>query len=368
MANLKTIYPLLTKLYYFLQVPLFNRFAFPPLQAFFDITYRCNLRCNMCHSLSLIEGSTSPENLRKELTFEQIKKIINRLPKKILITFTGGEPFLRKDIIDILSFAGKNHKCHVISNGTLISQETANSLIELRSRSLISPGLIMIGFSLEGPEGIHDEIAAKKGSFQKTISAIKMLQDLKRKARSSYPMIHVTTVLTSKNVSHLDFIYSLVKDLKLDYYNLVLENTSEFIRSQQNSNYSHLYESPPPPARIEPAILNSQLDKLERLASSNSSPAIRYSPVKINRQEIIKHFSEGLDPKNYRCYAPWTKIGFSAYGDVFCCPHVKVGNAVENNYDTLWNSPSYKSFRDKLKKEKSFPGCSGCCQSEYCGK
>ncbi len=368
MININSLYLSLTKLYYFFQAPLFNKFALPPLQAFFDVTYRCNLRCNMCHSLSLIEDSAAPDNNKKELTAEQIIKIIRQLPRNTLITFTGGEPFLRKDMVDILTSTCKNYKCHIITNGTLIDEETANSLIELRVRSLITPGLMMIGVSLEGPEEIHDEIAVKKGSFQKTISAIKLIQKKKEQLRSRYPMIHLTTVITSRSVPHLNFIYSLAKDLRLDYCNFVLENTSVFSRDHQVNNFSPLYQSPISPSKIDPELLRSQLERLEGFASHNSTPKIRFSPVKISHREIVRYYSTGLNPKDYRCYAPWVKIGFSAFGDVICCPHIKIGNTLESKYDTLWNSLPYKTFRKKLKKEKSFPGCLGCCYSEYVGR
>ena len=368
MINVDSVYLSLTKLYSFLQTPLFNKFALPPLQAFFDVSYRCNLRCNMCHSLSLIEDSVATENNKKELTSEQIIKIIRQLPRNTLITFTGGEPFLRKDMVDILTSACKSYKCHIITNGTLVDEKTAYSLVELRSRSLIATGLMMVGVSLEGPEEIHDEIVAKKGSFQKAISAIELIQKQKEHLRSRYPMIHLTTVITSKSAPHLNFIYSLAKNLKLDYCNFVLENKSVFSRERQTNNFSSLYKSPFSPSKINEELLRSQLDCLEGLASNNVAPRIRFSPVKISYREIVRHYSTGLDPKDYRCYVPWNKIGFSAFGDVICCPHMKIGNTIENNYDTLWNSLPYKTFREKLKKEKSFPCCSGCCYSEYVGR
>ena len=322
----------------------------------------------MCHSLSLIEDSVAPDNKNKELTSEQIIKIIRQLPRNTLITFTGGEPFLREDMIGILTSACKGYKCHIITNGTLVDERTVYSLLELRSRSLITPGLMMVGISIEGPEEVHDEIVAKKGSFQKAISVIKLIQKQKEHLRSRYPMIHLTTVITSKSAPHLNFIYSLAKDLKLDYCNFVLENTSVFSRDRQINNFSPLYQSPSSSSKVDQELLRTQLDCLEGLASNNATPRIRFSPVKISHREIIRHYSTGLDPKDYKCYAPWSKIGFSAFGDVICCPHIKIGNAVENNYDTLWNSLPYKTFREKLKKEKSFPCCSGCCHSEYVGR
>lgn len=368
MLDLDLIYRLLTKFYYYFQVSFLNGHALPPLHAFFEVTYRCNLRCSMCHSLSLVEGTDHADKKREELSSEQLIKILRKLPRKALVTFTGGEPFSRLDMISILSAACQSNKCHLITNGTMINEEIAKSLVELRAQSFLSSGLIMIGISLEGPEEIHDEIVQKKDSFQKTISAIKLIQDMKKKAHSDYPLIHLTTVITNKNAQHLSFIYSLAKDLNLDYCNFVLEYLAHFSRNYDSNSYDALYQVPKPPAKIEPSLLNSQLEILENLSMSANAPRLRFSPRGINRKEIVRHYSTGLNYKDYRCFVPWTSIGFSAFGDVFCCPHVRIGNTLENNYNTLWNSVSYKQFRKKLQREKTFPYCVGCCQSEHIGQ
>lgn len=368
MLNFDRINLYLTKLYYYIQVPFLNRYALPPFQAFIDVTYRCNLRCDMCHSLALIECSNTSENKNKELTFDQVVDIANLFSRNTLISFTGGEPFLREDMTDILTAAGKRHKCHVITNGTLVNEKIATSLMGLRCRSILSPGLFMIGFSIEGPEEIHDEIVVKKGAFQKAISAIKFIQEQKKKLNTPYPMIHLTAVITKRNAACLDFVYSLSKDMGLDFCNFVLENRSEFSRSHEVNDFSELYQSPPEPSKIDPGLLRSQLDKLEKFSAENSRPKIRFSPGRISKEEIIKYYSTGLDHRDYRCFAPWAKIGFSAFGDVYGCPHIKIGNVLGNDHDSLWNSPPYKTFRDKLKKEKSFPRCPACCMSEYVGR
>ena len=64
--------------------------AFPPAHVFFEVTYRCNLRCDMCHFLEIIEDTENNKTYKKELSTEQIKHAIRSLPRSTLITFTGG--------------------------------------------------------------------------------------------------------------------------------------------------------------------------------------------------------------------------------------------------------------------------------------
>ena len=94
---------------------------------------------------------------------------------------------------------------------------------------------------------------------------------------------------------------------------------------------------------------------------------LRYSPNGITLDEIVRYYSNQSDYRDYRCFSPWSKIGVSAYGDVFSCPHYRIGNILEDNISTCWNSDTHGHFRQILKKERIFPGCLGCCQSEYIG-
>ncbi|MBL4665381.1 MAG: SPASM domain-containing protein, partial [Nitrospinaceae bacterium] len=85
-------------------------------------------------------------------------------------------------------------------------------------------------------------------------------------------------------------------------------------------------------------------------------------------EEIVRYYSNKSSYKDYRCFIPWAKVAFSAYGDVFSCPHYRVGNLNDSSELTAWNSDRIKGFREKLKSEGIFPGCLGCCQSEYIGR
>ena len=112
MANLFTFQNLqkvLPRLYSFLPYYLDPSRAFPPAHVFFEVTYRCNLRCDMCHFLEIIEDTENNQTYKKELTTEQIKHAIQSLPRSTLITFTGGEAFMKADFMDILEYLSLIH-------------------------------------------------------------------------------------------------------------------------------------------------------------------------------------------------------------------------------------------------------------------
>ena len=128
-----------------------------PKNVVFELLYHCNLSCKMCYlRLEEVQRHLKPKKILDTL---EVKKIIDKIPKFVSISFTGGEPFLRKDIFEILSYAAAKHRVGVISNLILLNKAEAEKLLTLNLNSLM--------FSLDGDEKHNDKIR-EKGNFQKT--------------------------------------------------------------------------------------------------------------------------------------------------------------------------------------------------------
>ncbi len=133
--------------------------AYPVLSEI-AVTYRCNLKCDFCYV---------GERKTKELNTNDWKKILYKIyyeARVPSVSFTGGEPLLRNDIIKLVEYAnGIGLWTNLITNGTLLGSSLA--------KTLKSAGLKSAQISLEGPQSaIHDNITGIPGSFQKTISGI----------------------------------------------------------------------------------------------------------------------------------------------------------------------------------------------------
>jgi radical SAM protein with 4Fe4S-binding SPASM domain len=134
------------------------------------VTERCNLKCRHCY-----QNEALPELTRVQIC-DGISNICGAIESWIeeyeidispFIHFTGGEPFIRKDIFQITRHAQNlGLSVSFMSNGTLITDEIARQLKE--------NGISDIQVSLDGLEEVHDSIRGK-GSFQRTVRGIKML-------------------------------------------------------------------------------------------------------------------------------------------------------------------------------------------------
>lgn len=129
----------------------------------FELTYKCSEKCKHCYVVD--------EN-KKELTTKEVKKVLDQLKEEgvFFITFTGGDPFCRKDFIEILQYASsKEFVIDIFTNGQQIKHKDIIDMIPLN--------INCVHFSLYGAESlIHDEITRVSGSFDKTIESIKNLK------------------------------------------------------------------------------------------------------------------------------------------------------------------------------------------------
>jgi len=146
-----------------------------PLEFFIQLhlTERCNLKCKHCYQT---------EDRPAEMSSYEIAALINEVSDMLAdwretydmdlsssFTVTGGEPFLRQDFFGILEeLRNSGFNTYILSNGTLISRESAGRLAAL--------GVKGVQISIEGPEDVHDNIRGR-GSFSSSLKGIRNVLD-----------------------------------------------------------------------------------------------------------------------------------------------------------------------------------------------
>ncbi|MGO9307824.1 MAG: radical SAM protein [Spirochaetia bacterium] len=134
----------------------------PPLSnVVISVTERCNLACEGCWAAEY--------DKRDDLPYSLLERVIRELAemRTNIVTFTGGEPFMRRDIVDLMA-AHPEAVFQVYTNGTLITEQLADRLQEL--------GNVIPLLSINGFEEANDAIRGK-GNFRAVVRAMELLKD-----------------------------------------------------------------------------------------------------------------------------------------------------------------------------------------------
>ncbi len=171
-----------------------------------NVTQTCNLKCIHCYAHA-VERSH-----RKELTYEQGISLIDDLADfgVPVLLFSGGEPLMRSELVDLASYAVKKGIRAVIStNGTLITPEKAKELKQI--------GLSYVGVSLDGMEAVNDRFRGKKGAFKEALAGIRNCQRVGLK-------VGLRFTINKLNINEISNIFDLLEENhipRICFYHLV---------------------------------------------------------------------------------------------------------------------------------------------------
>jgi radical SAM protein with 4Fe4S-binding SPASM domain len=150
-----------------------------PLTVIFELTRRCNLRCRHCYI-------DQDEKRKPELSTAAVKRILRELAAAgtLNLVFTGGEIFLRRDLLELCRYArGFQFNLVLFTNGTLLTRRAAQRLAAL--------GINDVEVSLYGREQVHESITREPGSFERTTQAVSLLTSAGIKATVKSPLMRL---------------------------------------------------------------------------------------------------------------------------------------------------------------------------------
>ncbi|MFA6217643.1 MAG: radical SAM protein [Candidatus Omnitrophota bacterium] len=171
-----------------------------PHWIFVSLTHRCNYSCQMCGVSKILR--------EHELDFGLLQKVFKEIAgwdSDCVMVFTGGEPFLRKDIFEIIACAvSLGIKTELVSNGSQIIDRAI-------ARKIIRSGLSNIAISLDGASAkVHDGIRGVPGAFEMALDALGFLSE-EKKLYPCGPQISVWTTIMKENVFELSQIIPVTR-------------------------------------------------------------------------------------------------------------------------------------------------------------
>lgn len=294
-----------------------NKFFIPaPTDMCIIVTYRCPMRCSMCNIWNYPTGKA------QEITPEEIK----RLPNVKFINITGGEPFVREDLNEIVKICFTKAPRVVISTSGWYEER----IIELAEKF----PRIGIRISMEGLSEKNDELRGKKGGFDKGLRTLLTLKDMKIKD------IGFGCTVSNNNSADMLALYRLSNALGMEFA------TAAF----HNSYYFHKYDN-----RItNKDEVCGNFEKLVNLQLKEHHP----------KSWFRAYFNMGLinyiegNKRLLPCEAGLVNFFVEPCGDIYPCNGLeetywmeKMGNIRETpDFQNIWHSEQARKVREMVHK------------------
>jgi len=312
-----------------------------------NMTRRCNLRCVHCYAKALDERG------KDAISTEQGKALIDDLAAygAPVMLFSGGEPLVREDLVELAKHAtSKGMRAVISTNGTLITKQKARELKEV--------GLSYVGISLDGGEAVHDTFRAVPGSFRKALEGIANCQAEGLK-------VGLRFTVNKRNVAEVPVLFDLVRDLEVPricFYHLVYSGRgSELIEEDLDHAETR-------------ALLDMIMDRTRELFDAGKPKEVltvdnhadgpyiwmrlkREDPVRAAEVFELLQYNEGNSSGRGIGCISWDG---QVHPDQFWRNH-SFGNVLERPFSQIWDDPDIELLQ-KLKDKKPHIGgrCARC--------
>jgi len=364
LISLSRLYEGAQRLYSAVPYRLFKGgYAFPPWHYYVEITRRCNLRCKMCQYIDWLEKASPQEQQEGELSTEEWRGVIDQMHRFSLVTFTGGEPFVRKDFLELLAYAGARLRTHFISNTTMLNEERAQAVVDLAPKRLGGRGCNFAGTSIEGPGEVHDAIRRLDHAYERSMTGVRTLCRLRDAAGKQCPKVHVTTVIQAENVAVLEQMPRLLKAEGVDVWNLVTETRMFDLPDLGEVDPKGFRKNQIAWPKIEREALAEALDNA--LTAANDVGLDVRLP-RMPREQLLDYYDGrgGIALAQFECRNAWNTMIIGRTGDFCSCWLRLAGNVREHSLKELWNNAVMREFRQACQKHLFVP-CPGCCFIEH---
>ena len=313
----------------------------------FALTYNCNSRCVMCSIWQ--KYKQQPGLAKKELTLHDIETLLAspHLTDLQGVSFTGGEPLLRKDFVEIAGLFINRYPNAIIGVATngLNPSLTIDKIKQVQDK--YNPKHFSVSLSLDGLNAKHDEIRGVPGAYKalnETIALLKSETDVN---------IGIDFTITPWNYRELLDVYRFTKEKNIKFLAGFAHNSGAYYGNTE----------------IEFDWSSSELDTIEadmrtivkdRISNESTFNKL-IDPYAFYLSDCVRHQTDGT--MHQRCYSGTHSLFLDPQGNVYPCIMLdrKLGNIKENGFDSIWTSSEASSIRDEIRSGKC--GCWVACEA-----
>ena len=313
-----------------------------------DVTRRCNLRCFGCPTHSpLVKDRKSFDPAAQDLDVDMFERLCRELQTMDTTTMAicgDGEPLLHPRVPDLIRLANDaGFRTVLLTNGTLLDEATARSLVENR--------LNQLRVSLWASSADEYELnypGTDPGFFDRVVSGLRRVSAVKAAQKTSLPIVTVHRVISRHNVHGTD-----------SFIDLALETGCNGV------SFSPLHTVF---GQLDSHGLSREEEELVRVKLLRAKKKLHSFDMEHNIDEAILRYKIGADfRQKFPCYIGWLNCRVKVDGTVRPCNACDwpAGNFRDQSFHEIWNGPAYQSFREELLLRDSAEA-SRRCDCTYC--
>lgn len=324
----------------------FKRVNFP-YKLNFCLTYKCNSKCLTCDIWKIKSVN--------ELTSGEIEQFFSRSNKFSWIDVTGGEVFMRKDIIEITQIILQSCKnlyhLHIPTNCivTDLTVGRIKKILSLKPR----PEKFTITISIDGPPELHDHIRGISGNWE---SAMEVYNQLRNYQDSRFKIFFGFT-LSQLNLGKFNEAVLAVQkkfpEVNFEDFHMNIAHTSDHYYANSDFNIGVKNNKDEFVGEIE--VFRKKKKKVFDAINNLENKYLRNAK---------KYIETGLTPLD--CKSLSSSVFLDAYGNIYPCSiwNSKIGNIRDYDYDLLklLEIDSVNKLREEIKK-KNCPNCWTPCEA-----
>ncbi|MCJ8347304.1 radical SAM protein [bacterium] len=313
----------------------------------FLITMKCNLRCEVCHAHDALVKSDS-QDLKLDQVISFVKQCSAFSPDW---HFSGGEPFARKDLPEIINeIHHLKMKSSLVSNGLLITPKLLN---QFKPKALSA-----IVFSVLGDEKGHDKEVLKQGAFHKLLENIKLFASYQKDCK-----IFLNLILTPSLIENISGLFDVLQDLPIagiKFTHLNYLTSPEILQYEQYASEHHFVNHKAYSYRND-FSMDDYLKKLQAIDFSKSPFPYQFAPD-LKPQEMKNWYNQDFQSPR-KCHFIWYSTFLYPDGEIKSCQFLQepMGNIKDLNITEIWNSNKYQGFRKSISNQMS-SACARCCK------
>lgn len=316
----------------------------------FLVTWRCNGRCVFC------DVWKKKPLISEELSVDEIKKIFKQFKKIDVLRLSGGEPFLRNDLAEIINAIDEicsPSMIHITTNG-ILTEQIIKTMKDVKPLNKIN-----IKISIDNVGEKHDASRGVPGAYDRAINTIKELVKLRQQI---YFQIGVNQAIIGEGEINSFFdLKKVLAKLEVTLYPMIAYDTKNSLYSNKPlSNHGHEVAF-----KIFGKFSKSELERFLKILLEHAKGIKNFKERLVDKYQIKGLYNRLIRNKNIpnpRCVALNNHLRILPNGDVPVCLYNNniVGNLRKEKFNDIWFGEKIKSNRDWVKK---CPGCWQGCET-----